>query len=375
MNKRKKRILFITARATHYNKFFFEELSKIEEVKFLFDTGVKRAANRELSDIIGDYKYSYLKTIKLLGFIIPLEIPKLFYDIKKSDLVIKGDQNPVVIILALFFCYLQDKPILLWFSLWKTQTHSYSKLKYLLMSFILQKVDGVICYGTHVKEYLIDNYGIEESNLFIEHHSTRLSKSKKNHTIDLEKIKIPVLLFVGRLNIQKGIYVLLEAINQINFDFELWLIGNGPEESNIKSYIERNNLVNKVRIFGFIEPEALHHYYSLANIFILPSITTPEITETWGFVINEAMEMGLPIITTSAVGAAAGGLVQNGFNGIVVKEKSEEQLRSAIELLLLDNELRNNFGQNSLTLIKKFTPEIMAKDFSLAINTTLQLNA
>ena len=50
----------------------------------------------------------------------------------------------------------------------------------------------------------------------------------------------------------------------------------------------------------------------------MPSVPTRTFREPWGLVVNEAMHQRTPVIATDAVGAAAGGLVRDGRNGLVV---------------------------------------------------------
>ena len=54
--------------------------------------------------------------------------------------------------------------------------------------------------------------------------------------------------------------------------------------------------------------------------------------EPWGLTINEVFNRGVPVITSEAVGAAAGGLVEHNVNGIIVQEKDEIALADALKL-------------------------------------------
>ena len=65
-------------------------------------------------------------------------------------------------------------------------------------------------------------------------------------------------------------------------------------------------------------PEQVRNSYAAADVLVIPSIATRHFLEPWGLVANEAMNQRLPIIATDAVGAAAGGLVRDGRNGLVV---------------------------------------------------------
>ncbi len=59
--------------------------------------------------------------------------------------------------------------------------------------------------------------------------------------------------------------------------------------------------------------------YAASRFALLPSIPTPRFKEPWGLVCNEAFEQARPMIATTAVGAAAGGLVrQTAATGLVV---------------------------------------------------------
>ena len=81
---------------------------------------------------------------------------------------------------------------------------------------------------------------------------------------------------------------------------------------------------------GYVSPEEALTYYATADLFVLPSVTMPTGKEPWGLVVNEAMNQGLPVVATEAVGAAAGGLVQAGVNGFIVPERDSEALAQVI---------------------------------------------
>ena len=98
------------------------------------------------------------------------------------------------------------------------------------------------------------------------------------------------------------------------------LIGNGPDENLLKRMAIEFKL-DKIKFLGLIHYEKLYHYYSIADIFILPSITTKMFKEPWGLVINEAMNQGCPVITTNAVGAAMGGLVEENKTVLLYQKK------------------------------------------------------
>ena len=123
----------------------------------------------------------------------------------------------------------------------------------------------------------------------------------------------------------------------------------------------------KYRFLEYIPNQELYRYCAIADIFVLPSITTQEFKEPWGIVINEAMSQGCPVIATDAVGAAMGGLVENGKTGFIVPERNTEELKRAIEILLKDNDLKQRMSQSARQKMTTWNPQQTADGFVKAI--------
>lgn len=108
------------------------------------------------------------------------------------------------------------------------------------------------------------------------------------------------------------------------------------------------------------QPE-LSHYYAIADIFVLPSLSEP-----WGVVVNEAMASGLPIIATEMVGAV-GDIVENGINGYVVPAGNPEALYEAMKRLIENEGLRKEMSEQSRRIIKSWTHKQAVEGFLSAI--------
>ncbi len=176
-----------------------------------------------------------------------------------------------------------------------------------------------------------------------------------------------VILFVGRMvDFYKRVAVLLDAQKQLEqkqLDVQLVLVGEGPDRAAYQEKCKTSEL-RHVRFVNFLEHDALTQYYAAADIFVLPSRS-----ETWGLVINEAMEFGLPIVTTRNVGAAAD-LVQD--NGIVVPPENANALADALEKLVRDESQRVAMGARSREIISRFTPDAWAEGFANALERMLE---
>lgn len=161
-----------------------------------------------------------------------------------------------------------------------------------------------------------------------------------------------IILYVGQFIHRKGLDILLKSIDENDNDLSLYLIG-GKLSNELKQIISRRNLKNVFDI-PFMSKEELRKFYQAADLFVM---TTRE--DTWGLVVNEAMEHGLPVITTynSIAGRC---LIENGINGYLVESEDYETTKKRISELLENDKLRHQIAVNNLNKIKSHTIENMA---------------
>jgi len=138
------------------------------------------------------------------------------------------------------------------------------------------------------------------------------------------------------------------------------MIGNGPLKSSMEDLIRRRQIPDVI-LPGFLNQTEISRAYSAADIFVLPS----SYMETWGLVVNEAMNFSLPVVATDMVGCAAD-LVKDDWNGFVVDHRDVDALKSALGRLVRDAQMRREFGQNSLELISKYSAKSCADDIVAA---------
>lgn len=119
----------------------------------------------------------------------------------------------------------------------------------------------------------------------------------------------PALLFVGRLNHEKGVELLIDAFNRLEPGTQLHLVGEGPMEEEMRRRAATSPACERIHFHGFVAREELGSWYAGADLLVVPSVTEP-----WGLVVNEAMEVGTPVVTSDAVGSASV-LVQPGESG------------------------------------------------------------
>jgi glycosyltransferase involved in cell wall biosynthesis len=96
-------------------------------------------------------------------------------------------------------------------------------------------------------------------------------------------------------------------------------------------------------------------------------VSLPEGKELWGLTVNEAFNQGVPVVTTEAVGAAAGGLVQDGLTGRIVPERNSAALARVLDELLNDEAQRNRLSSEARRRVKMWSNEAMVEAFCAAI--------
>ena len=101
------------------------------------------------------------------------------------------------------------------------------------------------------------------------------------------------------------------------------------------------------------------NYYNVADIIVLCSES-----ETWGLTINEAMNFNIPVIVYQTCGCAYD-LVENNLNGFVIPKGNILEMASKIDYLLLNEDIRSNFGNESGRIISKYSFEEIRKGLSL----------
>jgi glycosyltransferase involved in cell wall biosynthesis len=166
----------------------------------------------------------------------------------------------------------------------------------------------------------------------------------------------PVVLFCGKLSDKKQPLLLLEAYRRIREEHPCWLLvaGDGPLRAAVEATVQRLSIPG-VRMLGFVNQSRMPVAYTAADLLVLPST----LHETWGLVVNEAMNFGLPVVASDKVGCAED-LVQTGRNGFTVPSGNADDLANAIATLVADGDLRCSLGERSRRLVADYSIQACA---------------
>lgn len=142
----------------------------------------------------------------------------------------------------------------------------------------------------------------------------------------------PIMLYVGRYSVEKGLGELLEAIELIR-DFlrkrqaQIVLIGRGPLQAALKERIEKSRLSDLLTLHDYVHQDELKTWYSAADLLLMPSWNEP-----FGKVFVEAMACSTPSIATRAEGPEDH--ILHGYNGYLIRPQDSQALASQIQQVL-----------------------------------------
>lgn len=239
-----------------------------------------------------------------------------------------------------------------------------SLLKFRLKDFIygtvFRKSTYCLYIGKHNKAFY-KSFRVKDSKLIHAPHvvdntffqSKILSPEKRyqlRESLGLEKDEL-VLLFCGKLIPIKQPKMLLEALSLAKFNRKVTLlfVGDGVLREELEAMSNKIKTANKeIKFLGFKNQTELPAIYSISDVLVLPSVR-----ETWGLVVNEALNYSNAIIVSDHVGCAPD-LVEN-KTGFVFNRNSVEKLKSVLEELVNDNHVLSNFKENGLKLINDWS--------------------
>lgn len=168
------------------------------------------------------------------------------------------------------------------------------------------------------------------------------------------------LISVGRLSPEKGFVDLLKIYSVLYKEYADWkleIIGDGVEKDVLTRFIIENKLDKHVTLHGFRDKDYIDDLLHKSSIYLMTSHT-----ESFGIVLLEAMSHGIPCIAfNSAEGACE--LICSGRNGYLIKNRNHSAFLKKIKDLINNEEERKRVGKVAREEIKKYTCDIVEKQW------------
>lgn len=230
--------------------------------------------------------------------------------------------------------------------------------------------DHIIAIAKHSYDDLINLYQINEEKISLIPHGIKdlhIPMSGKERLLLKKKYgfsaKNKILIFAGRVDEVKGVYILLDAFISLAKEYpnlRLIIAGDGT----LNTLLQRGNpFWSRIVFTGFLNKKSLYELYSIADIGVLPSLH-----EEFGYVALEMMMMNVPLIVNQTTGLSE--LITNKVNGATVNldvknpqaPANVRSLKESIIFMLKHNNYKRLWAKESRIIFeKKYSLNIFAK--------------
>lgn len=201
---------------------------------------------------------------------------------------------------------------------------------------------------------ILSGMKVPESKMQVIHNPIDIFPKKKSNL--KKKLKIgnrKVILYAGRVEKDKGVHTVIEAMKKVD-NAVFVIVGWGKDIQEFKELA--SDISERVKFIGYVKPKELAEYYSIADLVAFPCT----IYESLSRMLLEAASYSVPLIVSDRGGNSE--IVQSGYNGVVLKQNTVDELAKQIKRLVDNNQLRKRMGQNAKKSIKEnFSPKKIGK--------------
>ena len=229
-------------------------------------------------------------------------------------------------------------------------------IKKIVLKLFFKMFDGFLYLGDQNLQFF--NYmGISREKLhFMPYCTNRFSKSASSRKLK----KIRKFLFVGKLIPKKNPDVVIEAFKRLclkhpRMSLELTIVGDGEMRHRITKICDGDKALN---FYGFANQSELGDIYQAHDTIILPS----DERETWGLVINEALNNGLAAIVSDRVGCRDD-LIKKDKNGHIFSYGNVDELTICMQKMVIGAMSMEQIQKTNLKLAKIYNHDVGAATF------------
>ncbi len=341
---------------------YFEKIEFISRVK-ISEKGSRYALSKEKNTVV---ELPYYNNIFHLCTQYPFYINKVKHKLKKfvttSDLLFVMVPHPIALTI-LNYCTSEHKKVFVFVrqNMLASAEIRYRGIKHypaLLVTHWLNfltdkycKKHPVLTMGSEMyQRYIKIN---PNTFLFANSKFTKADIVSKTSLKEIRWDKCVNILFVGRLDPEKGIDYLLRALAAIKcFNFKLDIVGEGPLKHELMNTGKVLGLEEKVAFADYVPyGEALYQHYLKADMFILPSLGAEGLPQA----LLEAMAKGVLVLASNNSGIP--GVIEHGKNGFLFKPGNSQDLSTVLENICLSNSDTIAIRAKALDTVQQYTQE------------------
>ncbi len=195
------------------------------------------------------------------------------------------------------------------------------------MRYQIEHIDLFIAPSKHIRERMITELGIDPHKVILEPYGFDISRLKGRKRAQDEGV---VFGYIGRINVSKGIDLLLKAFGKTTGDAQLRIYGREafPDSSalrRIEHGLEPDRRGRIKWLPEYINENIVTSVFNNIDVVVVPSIWD----ENSPLVIHEAQQVGIPVITADHGGMAE--LVKNDVNGLLFKHRDVDDLARQLQ--------------------------------------------
>jgi len=212
--------------------------------------------------------------------------------------------------------------------------------------YCVARADGWICSGRTVEDNLLKRsgyaakpwvrvpLGVDVDNFKPDAAAGAATRRQLGWTPDGPQ----VVGYLGRFVPQKGIPMLMRALDRLGTDWRALFVGGGPLETELRAWAGRCG--DRVRVVTGLPHENVPTYLNAMDVLAAPSQTTAQWLDQFGRILIEAFASGVPV-----VGSDSGEIPYViGPDDVIVPEADEDAWTSALGKLLANPGLRSDFA-------------------------------
>lgn len=167
----------------------------------------------------------------------------------------------------------------------------------------MRHADRVVAVSDYTKRLIVKHYGIQPEKVSIVHNGIDLMEYRTRHEVKkLKEIFGKIVLFVGRLTLQKGPDYFLKAAQKVVQqypDVTFVIAGSGDAEEQVIQEATKMGLAGRIFFTGFLRGDDLNKLFQASDLYIMPSVSEP-----FGIAALEAAANRTPVLVSKQSGVS-----------------------------------------------------------------------
>lgn len=159
-----------------------------------------------------------------------------------------------------------------------------------------------------------------------------------------------MILVARRFVLKNGLHQALDALHLLKQmpgcpPIKLAIVGEGPEEANLKKQSSELGLEQQIHWQGLVPHAQVHEWYQAADLVLMPSTRSDGVEEATSLSMLEGMSCGNPVLATAIGGMKE--VIRHGENGFLVEDKNPQAMAEQMFQILCQSEQSAKIGENA----------------------------